>query len=161
LAYRSLADPGLAQDGDQRSVTETGGIERILQPAQLRRTTDKRVSVHGLRLRAGTGVTRVVSVPLHAAHQGADAVGSSSPWPVLVERSCRAAQRATWVRDLKPSLPRMCFTWTSAVPSLMTRSSAISRLLLPWATNAATSRSRVVSGSTDCPSAAALCAACT
>jgi ABC-type multidrug transport system fused ATPase/permease subunit len=36
-------------------------------------------------------------------------------------RPCWTAHAATCDRDLKPSLLRMRFTWTSAVPSAMTR----------------------------------------
>src|SRR5690242_10505302 len=48
---------------------------------------------------------------------------------------------AICAREVKPSFPRILLTCTSAVRSLTTRRSAISRLVFPWAINAATSRS--------------------
>ena len=57
-----------------------------------------------------------------------------------------AAQAATCAREWRPSLLRMLATWVPAVPVVTTRRSPIWRLVRPWATSAATARSRSVRG---------------
>ena len=54
-------------------------------------------------------------------------------------------QVAIWVREVKPSLTRMCSTWASAVRRETTSLVAISLFDMPWAISGATSRSRRVS----------------
>ncbi len=57
---------------------------------------------------------------------------------------CSATQPATCTRELKPSLVRMCSRWLSTVRSDRKRRSAIARLVIPEATNRATSNSRLL-----------------
>src|SRR5271157_469893 len=57
------------------------------------------------------------------------------------------AYKAAWVRLARCSLLRMLLTWVWTVSSEMTRRSAISLLLWPWATRRRISSSRAVSGS--------------
>src|SRR6516162_5750650 len=59
-----------------------------------------------------------------------------------------AAQAATWAREMKPSLVKMCSTWFSAVRCAITSSAAICLLLRPAAISRATCSSRGVSGAT-------------
>jgi hypothetical protein len=58
---------------------------------------------------------------------------------------CCASQRASWVRELSPSLPRRLAMCPSTVRGETTSASAIGRFASPRATRAATSRSRAVS----------------
>src|SRR4051794_12268425 len=59
-------------------------------------------------------------------------------------RPFRNAKAATAVREETPSLAKMWSRWVVTVRSLTTSASAISRLVLPWATRRATSTSRSV-----------------
>src|SRR5262245_25801032 len=70
--------------------------------------------------------------------------GSSvPPWSSISSRP--AAQAATWVRAVKPSLPIILLTWDSTVRRLSTSAAAISTFDWPCATSRAISRSRAVS----------------
>ena len=67
------------------------------------------------------------------------AAGPASPAALFA-----TTQAAICARERKPSLPRICSTWLSAVRSEIKSRAAISRLVSPWATRSATSRSRRV-----------------
>jgi hypothetical protein len=57
-----------------------------------------------------------------------------------------ACQTAIWLRLVKPSRRKMCWTWFCAVRSEMKSLAAICLLVSPSAHNAATSASRALSG---------------
>ncbi len=60
-------------------------------------------------------------------------------------------QTAIWLRLAKPSLVKMCWTWFCAVRSETYSASAICRLVSPFPTSRATSRSRGLSGADPYP----------
>ena len=81
------------------------------------------------------GAGRTIGAPVDT---GVLRAGGPSPRPASI------AHLATCERDLNPSLFRMCLTCTSAVAAVITSSLAISRLVRPAASRAATSCSRAV-----------------
>jgi hypothetical protein len=97
--------------------------------------------------RAVRWASSVSSKDFQARVVGGDAegrFGQVSPRSVAHAETCE--------RDLKPSLLSTCFTCTSAVASVITSVSAISRLLRPDPSSAATCSSRLVSPCSPRPS---------
>src|SRR5712692_2173959 len=119
---------------------------RIKLPRLL--ATDRRRRDGGARVRR---LVTVASVSTQAAYEPLRA-------PNIVESTeksrryassfepprCPATQPATCAREVKSSLVRMCSRWLSTVRSDRNRRSAMARLVIPEATNLATSSSRLL-----------------